>query len=355
MFIVTNRRVDETKQGLEQLGDHPSEEGPNELRIVEATRRGRGWQIQILPDTVTLEMKREVGLPQGHNFFASAYAAKKVFDRATEGKRNVVFFVHGYNNNVGAVLDRADAFQKAFGVEVLTLSWPANGGGVRGVLDYKKDKRDARASVGALDRCLLKIHSFLDELNRKQLARIEEQARDEHPQDHERQHEYIAKHACPFRVSLVLHSMGNYLYKQFLSSSVYCNDLLIFDNVVLVAADVNNEAHADWVDKIQARNRVYISINEDDQALKASRLKSGAEQLARLGHYLYNLYSRHAYYVDFTGAPKIGDSHAYFEGQPLHNAAVKRFFTRAFNGERAEEGLAYDEAKGVYRIPGRGK
>ena len=72
-----------------------------------------------------------------------------------------------------------------------------------------------------------------------------------------------------------------------LGSSVYLGTRLLFDNVILAAADTNNERHADWVDKIRCRKRVFITINENDGALLASRIKSGPEQLARLGHYTH--------------------------------------------------------------------
>lgn len=70
--------------------------------------------------------------------------------------------VHGYNNTLNEVLDRAEAIEKLYDVEVLVFSWPSKGGGVKGVASYKSDKSDAGASVGALDRCF--------DLSRRSLA-----------------------------------------------------------------------------------------------------------------------------------------------------------------------------------------
>jgi hypothetical protein len=120
---------------------------------------------------------------------------------------------------------------------------------------------------------------------------------------------------------------------------------LLFDNVTLVAADANNEGHPEWVDRINCRSRIYITINEDDRALMASRMKTGSEQKARLGHYPFNLNSEKAVYVNFTDVPKVGDSHAYFEGDALKNVAIRKFFRKAFNGDRAEEDLTYYPAR----------
>ena len=148
----------------------------------------------------------------------------------------------------------------------------------------------------------------------------------------------------------MLHSMGNYLYKELMLSSIYSGDKLVFDNVVLVAADANSEDHPSWVDRIQFRNRLYITINENDSALKLSRAKMGSQQKVRLGHFPYGLNSERAVYVDFTEAPWVGDSHSYLEDTPLRNAAVKKFFKQALNGEIAAKTLDYDVSRNLHAI-----
>ena len=361
MFVVTNRTLNTGETGLKKFGDRPNPHGPNELRLVEATHSGRGWRVEILPDKCTQTMKRSAGLDTSRPAFASAYAAKKILSRVRKQKRNVLFFVHGYNNNMKSVLDRAHSLEQTYDVEVIAFSWPANGGGVRGLASYLSDKADARASAGALSRCLAKLHEYLDAFNRERLEAVYQKAdtlygpdsTGKYADDFERRDEYISTHSergCPFTVNLMLHSMGNYLYKQVVGSSAYQGRLLTFDNVVMVAADTNNADHARWVDPIRARNRVYITINENDRALRASRIKSGQEQLARLGHYPYNLYADSAVYVDFTDARHVGSSHAYFGGGALQNNKVRRFFSEALNGSRAERRLDYETATNMYRI-----
>lgn len=352
MFIVTNRNINEQGKGLDILGPRPNPQGPNELRLVEATKSSSGWQIRIIPDKLDDQMKKEVGILDEGDVYGSAYAARKVLKQIQRNKQNLLFFVHGYNNDVETVLNRADGFAEKYNVEVVAFSWPADGGGVKGVASYKADKRDARASAGALDRTFAKIYGYLDEFNNERIKQIIKKAEQLYPDNMELRDQYITKEAekgCPFTVNMVLHSMGNYLFKTVLQSSVYRGAQLLFDNVVMVAADTNNKDHAEWVDRIQCRKRIYITINEDDSALMASRMKAGEEQLARLGHYPYNLNSKQAVYVDFTGAAYVGRSHAYFEGNPIRNKSVRRFFERAFNGERAEEDLIFDTARGTYR------
>ncbi len=370
MFIITNREVDESRNDVHAFGPKPNALGPNELRMAEAVRKQGKWYITILPDQITKAMADEAGLVpeldtstgEAKPIYASRYIARRLLanvNPAALGKKNVtgrnfVFFVHGFNNDVEAVLDRAEVFSKLYDVEVLAFTWPANGGGVEGVASYKSDKRDAQASVVALDRCLAKIDGYLQDIHAEHVKNVEAEADRRFPDDAEKWDRCFASSAdkwCPFSVNLVLHTMGNCLYKHLFSSSVYRNNLLIFDNVLLASADTNNEGHAVWVDRIQCRNRIYVTINEKDSALNASRLKLGEEQKARLGHYPFNLNAKHAIYVNFTGESYVGSSHAYFEGTAVtKNAKIKRFFTEVLNGENAESRLDYDMAWNLYRF-----
>jgi esterase/lipase superfamily enzyme len=368
MFIVTNREVDGSRTDLKAFGSKPNSLGPNELRLAEATRAGKKWRVKVLPDEITKAMAKEVGLQQEIDprtnkpkpIFASRYVVRKVLARVNPAMvggrakgRNLVFFVHGFNNDVEAVLDRAEQLEKNYGVEVIPFTWPANGGGVHGVVSYKSDKRDALASTGALDRCLGKLDDYLQEIHKEHVRNVEREANKRFPGDAERWDRFFTAQAerwCPFSVNMMLHSMGNYLFKHLLKSSTYRGNLLVFDNVVLAAADTNNEAHAEWVDRIQCRRRIFITINEKDGALLASRMKMGEQQKARLGHYPYQLSSQRAVYVDFTKEANVGDSHAYFEGSALRNDRIRRFFREAINGTPAEGRLHYDVARNIYRF-----
>ncbi len=374
MFIVTNREVDERRTDVTAFGEVANRHGPNELRMAEAQRIGGKWKITILPDQISAAMATDAELPhtvdangnavdeKGDPIFASRYVARKLLarvnprmvgDRRSKG-RGLLFYVHGFNNNVKDVLDRAARLSSTYGVEVLSFSWPANGGGFKGVASYKSDKRDAQASVGALDRCLAKLSDYLQSAHQEHVAKVEKRASELHGDNAEKWDQFFTRQAeqwCDFPVTMMLHSMGNYLYKHLLMSSAYRGNVLIFDNIVMAAADANNEAHREWVDRIPVRRRLFITINENDGALRASRMKMGEEQKARLGHWPFDLESQRAVYVDFTHAKAIGDSHAYFESSPVtKNQKVYRFFQQAFDGDAAEEGLIYDAARNLYRV-----
>ena len=265
------------------------------------------------------------------------------------------FFVHGFNNTLQDVVVRCHGLAKTFDVEVVAFSWPSNGGGVRGVASYLDDKRDAQASVVAFDRAMDKARVLLQQLRASAIAAIAQDSSKKFPDNGERFRELLTVKAaehCPVRTTLMLHSMGNYLLERTLKSSALRGSLPLFDNIAMCAADVNNPAHAEWLDQLQPRNRLYVTINEDDAALHASRLKGGNEQLARLGHWTSNLNSPQAVYVDFTGAHCVGSSHAYFEGDALDNPKLKKFFKTALQGLRAEQeaSLTYYSADNLYRV-----
>ncbi|HOX24497.1 MAG TPA: alpha/beta hydrolase [Candidatus Krumholzibacteria bacterium] len=363
MYLITNRKLYARRSGLEIFGDQPNtDRGPNELRVVRCERSGRGWTAEILPDRVTgprlAELREVLGLDRdgGEPIYTSTEVAERVMSQARAEQRNVLLFVHGYNNEIADALATARQLEREFNVIPLLFSWPANGGGIRGVASYLSDKRDAQLSAPAFSRVLEKVNQLMTRFTRLAIDELAPQLADlaaKSPPGSSDYHEArnrLLEAYCPVRLTLLTHSMGNYLLKKTLETSTNAPYTAAFDNVVLAAADTNNLDHRLWVDRLEARRRIYVTINEDDFALTASRLKPGDRQLARLGHYRRRLDSEIARYVDFTGADRVGNSHSYFADKALGNPAVKAFFTAALNGQEAEAGLQYNLAERLYRV-----
>jgi len=283
----------------------------------------------------------------------SLKVACELFAEATNAKKSILFFVHGYNNDVEDVIKAAQAIEALYNVIVVPFTWPANGGGaVSGLASYKSDKADGRQSTGALNRVVGKIkvyHELLTQAQRKQLRDL---AIDKHPDNAVAQNSLFTRlqeKACESKISLLCHSMGNYVLKHTLMTSDRVTSKLVFDNICLVAADTNNKDHKDWVSRLDVRNRCYVVINEKDSALKASRIKPGDEQLARLGHYTRELDSPNAYYIDVTNAHGVGEEHTYFKGESvINNNDLKSLFQGMFNGQSVENKLKYLADKNSY-------
>ncbi|MCM8541994.1 MAG: alpha/beta hydrolase [Lentisphaeraceae bacterium] len=332
MYIVTNRIVYPRRDGLDILGKTPNAKGPHEIRFLEASEKNGKWKVELLDDRPAVKDWEKAGIERVHGY-ASEFIARSVIKLARSKKKNVLFYVHGFNNDLEDILERAKKMEELYGVIAVIFTWPANGGGVSGVVSYKSDKRDARASAGALERTLEKTSQYIHMINEEYENRINEESIERYPENIEKRYEFIARsyvENCPVRLTLILHSMGNYVYKNALRPSSTTANPLVFDTVILAAPDVNNKDHKEWVDKVKFKNRLYILINEKDKALLVSRIKLGDEQLPRLGHWTKGLDSKNAQYINLTNAPEVGRSHAYFED--VENGKVRAFFKDMFNG-----------------------
>ena len=362
MFLVTNRVVGNGKS-LSTFGDKPSPDGPNELRIVEVNKVKNKWQVSKVEDTLDVadveKLKKEFHLDIDTSipWHGSLAAACEIFKKAREENKSILIFTHGYNNDVGDVLKTAEALVDLYNVIVIPFTWPANGGGaISGTASYLSDKADARASSGAFNRFVGKIHYFHTLLAEANLASIKSKVElkykgKDNPMAAAALYSELVAQACTIKISLLCHSMGNYLLKHSLMTSDNVTSKLVFDNINLVAADTNNKAHADWVQKLDVRNRVNVVINESDSALKASRIKPGQAQGPRLGHYLKGLDALNAVYIDVTDAECVGRDHSYFKSDPVEqNAPLKALFNDIFNGASVEKRLKFNAAANFYEL-----
>jgi len=369
MFIITNRNFRKYRNSdLYTLTDFPNPKGSKELRLFEATPRdatGKKWDIHIIPDRpneAAFEgLDTDFIRPWNRRRVGSDLVAARLIPRLRESGRNLVLFLHGYNTAIEDALRRARRLEQVYDVEVLIFSWPSNGGGdgaledLHGVASYLSDKSDARESVGALDRALWRMNALLQDLNAGVFDAARDHARAARPEsrDGERRRiaDYLREHACPFNITLLAHSMGNYLYKKLLtSSSERLSCACSFDNVILKAADTNHQDHAEWVQRIRTRKRVYILINQDDSALGLSNLKIGEAQKPRLGATIADQNAHNAAYIDLTGT--LDREHSYFD-----NADIQRTLTKLeptmrelLNGRIGHRDLDYDIDTNTYRL-----
>lgn len=359
MYFITNRQIDTSKRGYAKFTKHPNEKGPNELQAVEINGVNPP-QIKLLNDRLSkIEVKRfktkfKLDLDENEPHYASLKVACHVFEQARRQCKNVLLYVHGYNNDIEDVYATARELEKLYGVIVVTFTWPANGGGaLSGTLSYLADKRDARASQDALNRCIDLVGKYHNMLTLSARKELEQRANKKFPSNPTKQREHLSellKRDCDLSVSMLCHSMGNYVLKHAMASELAESRKLIFDNVILAAADANNENHRDWVEALQVRKSVFITINENDYALSWSRRKPGEQQKARLGHYLRKLNSPNALYVDFTREKAVNNSHSYFDRKTIgSNKGVQRFFLKAFSGNNVMPYLQFEAHNNTYR------
>jgi esterase/lipase superfamily enzyme len=364
MYLITNRALNPEKKDLDVFAKTPNPAGPNELRLMRVTKRNKRWEAKVIIDKLTptsvkaLKKKYNLDLDISKPWHGSLKVACELFDQARKQKKSILFFIHGYNNDVEDVIETADEIEKLYQVIVVPFTWPANGGGaISGTASYLSDKGDARVSSGAFNRTVGKIqqlHLLLTAARKNQLL---ERAMKKHPDNRQAAQSHfvqLTEKDCPVTLNLLCHSMGNYVFKNTLKTADNATSRLVFDNICLVAADVNNASHAQWVGKLDARKRIYVVINENDYALRVARIKPGDEQLARLGHYTRQLNSPNVHYIDVTEARLVGTEHSYFKGDSVGNESLKYIFSEMFNGRAVENHLIYWPDNNSYKLDSSG-
>ena len=360
MYLITNRALNKKEKGLDVFGKTPNPVGPNELRLMQVTRKNSTWVAKEIKDKLTpttlkaLKKSYKLDIDINKPWHGSLEVACKIFDQAREQKKSILFFIHGYNNDVEDVMKAAYEIERLYGVIVVPFTWPANGGGkISGTGSYLSDKADARASSGALNRAVGKIQQLHLMLTTARKNLLFERAQKKHPdngQDAQSHFVKLLEKDCPVTLNLLCHSMGNYVFKNTLKTGDNATSKLVFDNICLVAADANNENHAQWVGKLDVRKRINVVINENDSALKASRIKPGDEQLARLGHYTRQLNSPNAHYIDVTDAKHVDSEHTYFKGDAVGNESLRFVFKEMFNGRPVEQHLEFCPDNNTYKL-----
>lgn len=359
MYVITNRKISNSK-GLKCFGKTPNAKGPNELRLIKVDEINGEWITSPVDDklstkkVIQLKTKYHLDIDTSIQWYGSLEVACELFEQAQKEKKSILFLVHGYNNNIQDILKAAEEVETLYNVIVVPFSWPANGGGVvSGKASYLSDKSDARASAGALNRTVRIIQQFHLLLTRSMQLKNQKEAHNRHPDNPNAAAALFTRlmeSDCSVTLNLMCHSMGNYLLKHTFCTSENYTSELVFDNVCLVAADTNNEDHKFWVNKLDVRKRVYVVINENDAALKVSRIKPGREQKARLGHYIMKLNSPNAMYIDLTDLKYVGCEHTYFKGDATQNTVVKNLFAGMFNGQSVEHLATYHADLNAYKL-----
>jgi esterase/lipase superfamily enzyme len=254
IYFATNRNPNNA-QAPTDFGKGFSDTGLGDLRFGQAkVKRGvlDPNSIQVLPDN-------------------SAQGSEALFQKLRESMKaqslDSLLFIHGFNVSFKAAVQSAAKIgeryaklsNKTYQPNIFVFSWPSDGE----VTGYVNDRHDAEASGYAFARGLMKLAAFLKSGN---------------PDE-----------ACQQKVNLMAHSMGNYVLRHALQQAQKINNgtslSRIFDNVILTAADEDNDAF-EFDHKLaklpELAQRITVYFNNGDLALAASDLTKGNPD--RLGH-----------------------------------------------------------------------
>ena len=110
MYVVTNRAIS-NKKNLAAFGKTLNPRGPNELRLLQVTKRGRSWAVKEVPDQLdsktvkALDRRFKLGIDVRSSWYGSLLVACELLSEALREKKSILFYVHGFNNDVSDVLE----------------------------------------------------------------------------------------------------------------------------------------------------------------------------------------------------------------------------------------------------------
>lgn len=186
--------------------------------------------------------------------------------------KQVLLYIHGFNNQPEEAISCGELLQQLYdnkeknSVIVIPIIWPCNSK-VGIIRDYWSDQQSADMSGFALGRAIKKFMEW-------QINNVED------------------KTPCLKYINILAHSMGNRVLRSAISKfTKYENGgctPLMFRNIFMVAADVNN----DTFNSIEGKSISYACKNlaiyyaGDDQALRGSKVINASTNgiKRRLGH-----------------------------------------------------------------------
>jgi esterase/lipase superfamily enzyme len=258
------------------------------------------------------------------------YAVKeigKIFDQIFEKEdtKNIVIYVHGLGKNPkkslndGALPNVAELSD----VHAILFSWPS----WKGLFNRP------------LDNAVNSAWDLADLLYTFDLYRFKNK------------HKFKDR-----KVTLLLHSMGNILFRVFLESIHHARsfDAQLFDVVILNAPDVPYNGHAQWLNKLDFTNQIYVTQHSNDIILYISKkifyekpIWRGPKLGASFDYSGAPLQlAKNTTYLDLTELTFFGHRH-FNMPPPFKNKKVTALFKKLLNAQDISE---VDKNIGLYKI-----
>jgi len=293
LLVITNRNIkNENAEDLTLFGEEINIEGASNVRLAWAEKvAGGNWKLELIMEPDIIDSSN----------IPSRSAFKKYIKILQENSKDCTFYVHGFNKKFSESMEQAFSIHKRYKVGVVVFSWPSNPGGFI-TNEYKKSKAIASNSIVALDRTFEKLNKYMFE---------------------------CADESCEVSFNLLLHSMGNYIFEQFIQNPIFAGETKIFDNIILNAADIDVENHDEWANRLKFARNVYATINERDSILLASDIINPD----RLGNTVGHLNSSRIEYFNLTEGNGVKKKHQHFETTAKANSTVANFFKKVLHGQ----------------------
>ena len=302
MPLLTNRQIDTISPGHYNL--------LNEIDVAHSLKL---FRTKIIGDSIYCRVTDE-------NFLAELFS---------EPGQDWLLLIHGDSKAPVDAAVRGLEIQNTHDVKVLTFSWPSKMDTRDGLKNFSNSKGNVEAGLPHLRELLLLLQKY--------------------------KHSHIWPEGN--RLSLLLHSLGNYYLELGVKEEILEGlDTNLFNNIVINAAAIEQEGHAQWLERLNISKRIYITLNKGDFNLRGARLFTSAG--TQLGAIVEPPLANNTTYIHFTDAVgfKLPTwlSHTYFVGKiPAESANIRQFYRTLFHGEEAdlsndalfqrrEDGMGYD-------------
>lgn len=277
------------------LGSDMSDQG-NAFGILQKKQAGKGERIKLFPKGKEKDM------------FAGLVEKINAAGPNHELKRPWVMFVHGFNQTIEKSLAKARNLEKRKGsrANVIVFSWPSQPkpGKTDQVMKAIKTKVIKKLVRGGLAASVLgTVTDYIEDYWRTYtLARMnaEDSVDDMAMAYRAVQNHLIKKVRRKLTISLLVHSLGNYLTQS--TVKVHGGIAARFHYIILHQADAAAAEQKDWVPGLlRSTQHLYITINKYDSVLAVSQVYNQKE---RLGHSQQGfIQNNKTSYCDFTGMP----------------------------------------------------
>ncbi|MDH5755453.1 MAG: alpha/beta hydrolase [Nitrospinota bacterium] len=260
-----------------------------------------------------------------------------------------LFMIHGAGQPTVGALEQAARLKALHGVNVILFLWPSWSRVLSLTVLAKMAPMLIRRAGLTWPKAALALGYGLYEEKMKQYQQAREKAKtcrtalDAALRMVEKDFTVKAAMVEGFSISMMAHSLGALVVESMTRDPALTGPGRIFDNVILNAADVDSEGHAQWASALNIGQRLYVIQNRYDAALQASRTLAGNPR--RLGARLKGeLAENVTAYIDLSPGKGSAARHAFFMMDEKQNREIKNLYTALFTGvamfERAREPFA---------------
>ncbi len=162
------------------------------------------------------------------------------------------------------------------------------------------------------------------------------------------------------RPALLVHSMGSVVVQHALLEGHWPAESSLFSTVLISEPDCDDVNHASWLELLAARERTFVTQNQDDFVLiRATDARPAGAKALGLG--TSEPLAPHATYIDLTNMGALGkkdaDHEVFGKGAMNGQLYVCQFFTQALTGKNVVLDPAVNvdsiERNVVYRLKSR--